>query len=979
MDYSSILSKPKSFFGKQKVGMARGEDLALFNTHRPNIQNLLRHSCIPESSHNLWIVLYRVGITEDEAKTFVVVSCTDRRIRKLTRDILSSCPIFQPGQALDRFKVISKATLPETACEPQQTMQGEEELDYEPVLRNGANDKNIAEDEYKTIRMTPSITGNSYLCRQVQARQVSGKGEVRLQTATAGPLISLDGRTYQLTVAHVVNSQEKATHDATESITDDWDDWDDESDDDTDSSCSVDEDVASWDISVGDNSTPASDVSDDEVPESLSSNSTLEVATQQNESDTAITEASSTDKEPIDESVHPPSSPHLHLSERPVLEEFLVDHASSYLGFAPGSENCQISTEMDYLLIPIRADLLAGVSETRQVIIATASLGYMEGVVFPASSLLRPPGSKDFQTLYCLESDNAMPKGTSGSAVFDKWTGLLAGYLVLGCPEKNIWYMVPILDVLNDMQVRFRQKWKCQIRLDVDVAMRSRDQGSLLYTNWNSLCRIFETSPGIIPPRKDQEGQLQMASKGAKPGKWGTIHHSMTNIFKALPREGLSSTNDSPEALLRPDEWRSRFSHNPNSLEGDKDLLSRFNTLKFGLLEAVVFKLSCPKAAFGEHKITRSSRRHGTHFDATRESSNQDDTTQPKIQVEHFLSKRKALEGREFVDWLKEKRSPNGHDPTTYTPWCIYVWKIDPSRVRKQDKATTYLPVIRLQELFSNLIAKEPTPMIDLTQDILFESDFQIVFNLPFLAIASHYEFNRRSVDKRAIPRFSISLSFLYHQACGAQNGKVASQPHKTCLYQATWSTIVVGTSERYWASACLSDGFDEPPTVGGSSGDTILSDSGLGDHKSDTKRTMTPRACSLSALAIQLEKITKHHLQIHYTLDAEFKLFEEKMNGSSDELSLMHNQYWIIQFSNILTHFQRTNSRIAERFRTFLAKDLHVSTDGAPGHPLRGSLCQELGVPESVQRIRQSQEILRDLESYLHILDTRAQVGQVL
>ncbi|KAH7213109.1 hypothetical protein DER44DRAFT_770256 [Fusarium oxysporum] len=128
MDYSSILSKPKSFFGKQKVWMARGDDLALFNTYRTNIQNLLRHSYIPESSHNLWIGLYRVGTTEDEAKTFVVVSCSDRRIRNLTRDLLSSCPIFQPGEALDRFKVISKATLPETACKPEKTMQDDKEL-----------------------------------------------------------------------------------------------------------------------------------------------------------------------------------------------------------------------------------------------------------------------------------------------------------------------------------------------------------------------------------------------------------------------------------------------------------------------------------------------------------------------------------------------------------------------------------------------------------------------------------------------------------------------------------------------------------------------------------------------------------------------------------------------------------------------------------------------------------------------------------
>ncbi|KAF5536403.1 hypothetical protein FMEXI_10349 [Fusarium mexicanum] len=995
MDYSSILSKPKSFFGKQKVWMARGEDLALFNTHRPNIRNLLRHSCIPESSHNLWIGLYRVGITEVEAKTFVVVSCTDRRIRKLTRDILSSCPIFQPGQALDRFKVISKATLPETACEPQQTMQDEEELEYEPGMRKGDKGKNIAKDEYKTIRISPSITGDSYLCRQVQARQVSGKGEVRFQTATAGPLISLDGRTYQLTVAHVVDFQEKNTRDATESITDDWDDWDDESDDDTDSGCSVDEDVAYWDILADEDGSPASEVSDDEVPESLSSNSASEVATQQNESGAAITEATSIDKEPIDELVHPACSPHLHPSERPILEEFLIDHASSYLGFAPGSENCQISTEMDYLLIPIRADLqaevctsksaelvqiseafdLRGITEPRPIIIATASLGYMGGVIFPASSLLRPPGARDFQALYCIKSGNAMPKGTSGSAVFDMRTGLLAGYIVLGCPEKSIWYMVPILDVLNDLEDRFRQNGKCQTRLDVDTAMRSSNLGFPFDTSWDSLCRVFETSPGIISPLKDQEGQLQIASQGTKSGKWGMIHDSMTNAFKVFPREGQSSSNDSSEALLRPDEWRNLFGYNQNSLEGDKQLFSRFSTLDCALLKAMVFMSSCPKAAPGEQK-TKTSRSHGTSFEATGESCNEDGITQPEIRVEHIFSKKKALDGRKFLAWLKEKRLPNSHDTTTHTPRCIHVRNIDPSSVRERDEATQYLPVRGFQELFSNLVAKAPSPMINLTQDTWFGSTFQIVFSLPFLVIASHDAFGKTSVTGRAALRSSVSLSFLYQQQkiCESRSEKEASQPQKTYLYHTTWSTIVTGTSERYWTAACLSEGFDEPPAVSESSNDAILLSSSLGDHTGDIKRTMSPRAYALSALAMQLEKITEYHRHIQLTLDANFKLFvsnprfcgrsitdlidqEEKTNLLSNELLLIHNQYWI---------------RISERFETFLLKDLYHWSDGAPGHPLWGSFYQDLGAPESVQRIQKSLGVLSDIQNHLNILDAR-------
>ncbi|SCV58316.1 uncharacterized protein FFB14_15558 [Fusarium fujikuroi] len=886
MDYSRILSKPKSFFGKQKVWMARGEDLALFNTHRPNIQNLLKHSCIPDSSHNLWIGLYRVGVTEDEAKTFVVVSCTDRRIRKLTRDILSSCPIFQPGQALDRFKVISKATLPETACEPQQTMQDDQEPEYEPGLRKGDKGKNNATEEYKTIRISPSITGDSYLCRQVQARQVSGKGEVRFQTATAGPLISLDGRTYQLTVAHVVNFEREDIHYFIESTTDDWDDWDEESDDE-------DECVASWDISTSRNSTP--DPSDDDIHSSVSSDSALEVAIQQKESGTAITEETSPNGETIDTSVRPPYSPVLHLSERPVLEGFLVDYASPYLGFAPGSENCQISTEMDYLLIPINADLPAGVSESegaelvqiseafdlqgitepRTIIIATASLGYVEGVVFPAPSLLRTPGSKDFQALYCIESDIAMLKGTSGSAVFDKRTGFLAGYVVLGCPEKNIWYMVPILDVLNELEVRFRQKGKCQIRLDGDADIRLSDLGYSLDTNWATLCKMFETIPDIIFSQKNQENQPQVPSKDITPGIWGTINISMASAAKAIRRGEPSSTTDSPEVLLHLGEWRSLFGHNPNSPEGDRQLFCRFKALECGILEVMVFMLSCSKDAIGEHKITKTSRTRGTSFETIGESCNKEDAPQPNIRVEHLFSKGKALDGHEFIDWLKKKRLPDSHDTATYTPQCIKIWNIDPSRVVERCKIASSLPLRGLQKLLSNLIGKEPIPMIDLTQDSWFGSTFQIVFNLPFMAIASHDAFGKTPFTRRATSRYSVSLSFLYQQPhiCKNQDEKV-SQPHKTYLYQTTWSTIVTGTSDRYWTAACLSDGFDEPATGIESPNDAIVLSSNFGDHTGDTRRTMSPQAYALGALAMQLEKIAAYHRQIQMTLDANFKLF---------------------------------------------------------------------------------------------------------
>ncbi|EGU75191.1 hypothetical protein FOXB_14288 [Fusarium oxysporum f. sp. conglutinans Fo5176] len=994
MDYSSIISRPKSFFGKQKVWMARGEDLALFNTYRPNIQNLLRHSCIPESGQNLWIGLYRIGTTEDEAKTFVVVSCSDRRIRKLTRGLLNSCPIFQPGEALDRFKVISKATLPETACEPertmqlsrrpifqlggvldrfkaiskatrpeaacepQQTKQDDEELPfifYEAWLLNKDKDENMAMEKCKTtICIHPSNTGDSYLCRSVIARQVSEKGELRSQTATAGPLIYIDGRTYQLTVAHVVNFEKKEIDEATGSNEDDWDD----DEDDNASRYSFDEDIASWNISARRNMTPEAsndENTDDDMSDSRSGDSDREVTIQQEDSSIAINEELTVD------SAHLPSPVILPLSEQPAFEDLIVQDCSlSRSSCQCLVTHCQVSPEMDYLLIPTNvhpqtraatskgAELvqiseafdLQDQNEPRPIIIATSSLGYIEGVVFPASSLLRSPGSKDFQTLFCIESNNSIPKGTSGSAVFDKQTGLLAGYIVLGCPGKNIWYMVPILDVLNDLEVRFRQKGKCQIRLDVDAAIRLSDQRDSLNTTRANQCRSLETSQSNPPHPENQEYQPQVASKGPKADKLEIINRRMKGLFDDCKREKPLSAHDSPESSLRFDEWRSRFGHSPNSPEGDRQLLDRFKTLEHGFLEAMVSTLSYPETALEEHQMTQKLRSRGTSFETTRESvviefcnHKREDTLQPQPWIEPF-SGGKTLDRCELFELLRKKRmSPDSHS-TAYIPRCIHIWNPDPSRVIALNKTASWLPKRGFQELLFNYIAEQPSPMIDFTHDTWFGSTFTIVFNLPFLAMASHDESEKRSMTGSPAVRFSISLSFLYHQEefCEAQHKKVASQPHKSCLYHATWSTIVTGTSERYWTAACLSNGPDERPTV------------------SNTKRTMSPRAYALSALAMQLEKITEYHRHIHLTLDANFKLF----------------------LSNVLKHFLRTNSRILERFETFLLNELHDSSDGAPGHPLWGSFYQEIGAPESAQRIRKSLEILGNTQRHLEILDAR-------
>ncbi|SCO40036.1 uncharacterized protein FFMR_05662 [Fusarium fujikuroi] len=981
MDYSSIISKPKSFFGKQKVWMARGEDLTLFNAYRSNIQNLLRHSCIPESSHNLWIGLYRLGTMEDEAKTFVVVSCTDRSIRQLTRDLLSRCPIFQPGEALDRFKVISKATLPETACEPRQTMQNNGDSPFETRL--------LGKGDYKepktTVRICPSNTGDNYLCRQVQAFQKSEGGDIdsRCQTATAGPLLWLDGVTYQLTVAHVVDFKNKEIEDDSESPEDDVDDWDEEDDDDSVSDCSLDEAVATWNISARNNTTPETtnnESTDDDISDSISSGSVQEDIIQQDGGNIAArAKQTPINKEPSSIPIHLQSPAAMALSEQPVLEDFIVEEHSlpwNRLSIT----GCPISSEMDYLLIPTGFDLqkqapkgaeTVQISDTFDVqekidpcpiIIATAALGYIEGLVFPAASFLRSPGSKDFQTLFCIQSSETLPRGSSGSAVFDKGSGLLAGHIVLGCPGKSIWYMVPILKVLKDLEVHFCLKANCQIQIEPTA---TEEWGDSFDTLRHTQCRIPRSLDDPFELHFQNIHQ-QVASERSKKTQPALVGTSVSGTF-------ISFQTVMPARL---NQWKSQFSHQGNSPTSDRLLLDNFRDLRYTFLEPMICML--PGGPHGERRRTVGKYKRNV--------------PQPQAWMleifEPFLKGTEALDGPGLLELLGRKNLLHGRpDSQTYIPQCLYIKNMNPSTAMALYKATSWRPMKGCRELFSTNASNEPSPVWH------GNACFNITVNLPFLFITTQNELFKRSIAGGSDLRTRFGLSFLQipSQSCDTHDEVIAFQTEKSYLLLATWSTIIIGRSERYWTSVCLDDRFGEQLTADDCSEDLETPLDRLEGQAANVKRTMSPRAYALKVLAIQLEKIATYHQQIISALKFNLNIFvkfrhipqfygscvadflsqKEKVNDLNAD-GLYHHDKWRSQFRHCASQVSHINSKLVTTVESFLLKELQASPDDTSGHALWEGFRQDPGAAESSLRIQKSLNMLRNTQSQLLSLNAR-------
>lgn len=158
----------------------------------------------------------------------MVVSSPDPEIRKQAKAAIKACCLFQKGGAFAHFAVISKVTPPDQLHEPQPTMGGDDQV-FKPGGSEGSSQEDI-QDLGTTLHLYASRTGDNYLCRPIRAVQrLPGKGP-QTQSATAGPLILLDGISHQLTVEHIVDFDRHQSNAAWQHANDD-DDWDDDDDD----------------------------------------------------------------------------------------------------------------------------------------------------------------------------------------------------------------------------------------------------------------------------------------------------------------------------------------------------------------------------------------------------------------------------------------------------------------------------------------------------------------------------------------------------------------------------------------------------------------------------------------------------------------------------------------------------------------------------------------------------------------------------
>ncbi|KAJ3471908.1 hypothetical protein MRS44_002007 [Fusarium solani] len=492
--------------------------------------------------------------------------------------------------------------------------------------------------------------------------------------------------------------------------------------------------------------------------------------------------------------------------------------SSPQMGHANPPSRCCISADLDYLLFPVHVSSVPELytsgsvemvqlsdvfdvhkqTKARPVVIATASLGYVRGIIFPASTLLKKSGSHSFQTLFYIETDSPMPKGTSGSAMFDAETGLLAGHLVLGCPGKHTFYMASILDVLDELSILFGSIARCHVQLNVSA--------------------IVEMPPGN--------------SALANPTfPVGGLHRSILH----QPLESVTAVTIQA-VHHQPDDWTKRFGHKAKLLGPGEDraILDTLREHMPGFSEVRIFMSTDPKSPDWEHTVSRVERFcEGASFALDRsvpddaENSRFKDIQEPRAWVSdqkwapeglqpqkrvhggpldcielHNVLQRKCLRD----DALGDKIGP---------PRRIYINNPSGASVLALIRAIPASQVEGLRKLLTDYITSRPAPMLRLQVSSRLGGCFNISFTIPYYGIGTKDLQDARNIsngNSRLRPRYDLDFLHLKNYESGGSRNE-ASFFSDQVLHEAIYSLTVTGKSDKYWTATCLDDDFflEEP------------------------------------------------------------------------------------------------------------------------------------------------------------------------
>jgi hypothetical protein len=391
---------------KQKVWVAQGEALKLYQEQiHPQIEKLLHHIEPPQCAP-LFLTLYMIGKTETSASPVIMISCRDRQARKDAEGtVRESCILQQfPQMGLGNSATLLEANaslvtstgkVPESCMDDQSPSNFEIHWSEEPIIG-------------RQLRLVDKADG----------------GEI-VRLATGGPFVQIERHMYQMTAFHI--GQGDAGTGSNAQLDSDPDDCTYDGQSDTEEDGSGLEGATAKSTPLRD---PISSTMETRTePTSLSmTHHETDVVSEEHDGQDGWGPLSLFHRGNIDYS----------LARLPAEE---ASKASNTIGKSEKRLSLQV-TEI-------------GTPKPHTQVVVVTSYSLLTGSILPGTNRVKMNGYSGFQDLLTARLSSSIKLGDSGSAVVDATTGCLYGHIILGSAPDTIVYIVPSVNVFTDILAIF--------------------------------------------------------------------------------------------------------------------------------------------------------------------------------------------------------------------------------------------------------------------------------------------------------------------------------------------------------------------------------------------------------------------------------------------------------------------------------------------------------------------------------------------
>jgi hypothetical protein len=418
-----------------------------WNRLRPEIKEYVEIKCEPGPA--LRLEIYMIGRTEDTAAPKILICSQNPVARKGARKAIKGSGI------LDNHPGIGLGDSPRPPGENSLGRLAQEDLESSFLQVSYLTGETV-------VLSNPS--DNAFGRRLLILKPNGGQ-----RLATAGPILHINGKVYQLTVGHAF-SDNGDLFEATSSSLDecDFDGQTDSEEDDPVTNPEMADKDKSGDLLPRNQHNVYNFTCNETGAESLGSTFPVSASSSSAATDhtlflsnTDVSAPSMPTSNNIAEKKKPKGPRRPERIGKPAivsgkgpqqaLDYELVELEGKYCN-GRNEVPCSPNSTQRWLRVINAAKI--GSADVVNVITMTASSGFLKGRLYATASYIRLPNQRILQEVYTVRLDGKLADGDCGSGVIDQANGHLYGHIVAGCVGTGLAYIVPAMQVFEDIVAR---------------------------------------------------------------------------------------------------------------------------------------------------------------------------------------------------------------------------------------------------------------------------------------------------------------------------------------------------------------------------------------------------------------------------------------------------------------------------------------------------------------------------------------------